>query len=434
VLRTTRILTFSFLRVGPTLTRYALRVWAKLLAEEAGPSSGGDGKGGLRPLVYPLVQVALGAIRLLPTSRHFAYRFHCVRLLAGLAEGAEVYIPLASLVLDVLDAAEMKKRPSPQTGKPLVMQNLLKVSKGQLNTPQFQDAVAAECASIALKVYAGMAYSIAFPEATFPDTVRLRKVLKSCKSASVTKRIKPVSAFTHARHALHLLMSCICSHSSAPRTPQTLARHTARTRSAHTTHHHLCPPPAHHPCSAATAQCSALVVLALIQFLCLPTVPLRAQVLEKMEENAAFIRRERASCGFSPKDATAVLAWERALRDKGQSPLARYHKVVEAAEESRKRMGESTQVVEGEEYEKPSKKARKGRHSDDDEDDEDDDEDDDDEDGRGSARKGKKGKDTTGKGSKGARAIRAAAVEDEVDEEDTVKDFMLDDFAWDSDE
>ena len=29
----------------PTLTRYALRVWAKLLAEEAGPSSGGDGSG-----------------------------------------------------------------------------------------------------------------------------------------------------------------------------------------------------------------------------------------------------------------------------------------------------------------------------------------------------------------------------------------------------
>ena len=153
----------------------------------------------------------------------------------------------------------------------------------------------------------------------------------------------------------------------------------------------------------------------------------RVQVLEKLEENAAFIRRERASCGFSPKDATAVLAWERALRDKGQSPLARYHKVVESAEESRKRMGESTQVVEGEEYEKPSKKARKGRHDDDDEDEDDSDDD--------SARKGKKGKAAAGKGSKGgARALRAAAADDDEDEEDTVKDFMLDDFAWDSDE
>lgn len=316
----------SYLAVYNWQFLYALRVWAKLLAVVM--KDDGGSASGLKPLIYPLVQVTMGAIRLIPTPRYFAYRFHCVRLLAVLAEGTGVYIPLTHVLLDVFENSELKKKPKPVTGKPLVLQNLLKVPKSQLNSPQFQDAAAAEATSLALRAYTGLAYSISFPECVFPEIVRIRKFLKECKSVSVSKRLKPV--------------------------------------------------------------------------------------LEKLEENSAFIQRNRANGGFSPKDHAAVTAWEETLKAAGQSPLARYYRVLEASEENRKRMQEATQVVEGEDYRKRSRAQ---------------DDSDDDSDG-GSATK-KKGKKKHAK--KEVETPAAAEAMDEDEEEDTVRDFMLDDFAWDSD-
>lgn len=145
----------GFLAVYNWQFLYALRVFAKLLAVVVGGEGGA--KSGLKPLVYPLVQVTLGAIRLLPTPRYFAYRFHCVRSLSVLAEGTGIFIPLSNILLDVFDSAEMKKRPKPTTGKPMILRNILKVPKSQLNTPQFQDAAATEAASLALRVYSSRA-------------------------------------------------------------------------------------------------------------------------------------------------------------------------------------------------------------------------------------------------------------------------------------
>ncbi len=56
----------------------------------------------LRPLVYPLTQVLLGAVRLVPTPRYFPLRLRCIRALLGLGRAVGQFIPLSPLLLEML--------------------------------------------------------------------------------------------------------------------------------------------------------------------------------------------------------------------------------------------------------------------------------------------------------------------------------------------
>ena len=53
------------------------------------------------PLIYPVVQVALGVVQLLRSARHIPTRLHIVEMLLRVAEEREVFIPMASILLEV---------------------------------------------------------------------------------------------------------------------------------------------------------------------------------------------------------------------------------------------------------------------------------------------------------------------------------------------
>ena len=85
-----------------------VELWAAVLAAHAAASGGA-----LRPLVYPLVQVLLGAARLVPTARYFPLRLRLARATHALASATGTYVPLAPLLLEVLGFAGLSK---PATG------------------------------------------------------------------------------------------------------------------------------------------------------------------------------------------------------------------------------------------------------------------------------------------------------------------------------
>ena len=58
----------------------------------------------LRPLVYPLTQVLIGTVRLVPTPRYFPLRLRCIRALLGLGKAVNQFIPLSPLLLEMLQA------------------------------------------------------------------------------------------------------------------------------------------------------------------------------------------------------------------------------------------------------------------------------------------------------------------------------------------
>lgn len=55
----------------------------------------------LRPLVYPLVQVMVGAIHLQPSARHYPLRLHIVRTLIELTQATATFVPVTPYLLEV---------------------------------------------------------------------------------------------------------------------------------------------------------------------------------------------------------------------------------------------------------------------------------------------------------------------------------------------
>ena len=74
----------------------------------------------LRPLVYPLAQVLLGAVRLVPTPRYFPLRLRCIRALLGLGKAVGQFIPLSPLLLEMLQVRYITPPPNPPSIHSLV--------------------------------------------------------------------------------------------------------------------------------------------------------------------------------------------------------------------------------------------------------------------------------------------------------------------------
>jgi nucleolar complex protein 2 len=81
------------------------RLWVDILC--AHPAN----KEGLYSLVYPMTEIIMGVIRLLPTPRYLPLRLHCVRMLQQLAASTETFIPTTSILLDALNLKELHARP-----------------------------------------------------------------------------------------------------------------------------------------------------------------------------------------------------------------------------------------------------------------------------------------------------------------------------------
>ncbi|KAB8437375.1 hypothetical protein FH972_025054 [Carpinus fangiana] len=142
----------------------------------------------LRPLIYPLTQVTLGAMRLIPTSAYFPLRLQLVRSLLRLSQSTDTFIPLATPLYEVLQSAEMKKPPKPSTLKPFDFDTNIRAPKGYLRTRVFQDGVGEQVVELLSEFFALWSKSVAFPELTLPLVVMLKRWLKETSPFNKTGR------------------------------------------------------------------------------------------------------------------------------------------------------------------------------------------------------------------------------------------------------
>ncbi|KAF2719836.1 Noc2-domain-containing protein [Polychaeton citri CBS 116435] len=152
---------------------HSLDFWSRVLSAHAiEPTSP------LRPLLYPLVQVTLGALRLIPTATYFPLRFQLVRALLRISRTTGTFIPIAPALYEVLNTAEMRKPPKPATLKPLDFTIAIRAPKSYLRTRTYQDGVGEQVAELLSEYFVLWAKSIAFPELALPVTVMLKRWLK----------------------------------------------------------------------------------------------------------------------------------------------------------------------------------------------------------------------------------------------------------------
>ena len=149
----------------------------------------------LRPLIYPIVQVTLGALRLIPTAQYYPLRFQLIRSLLRISLATSTYIPLAPALYEVLNSAEMKKPPKPSTLKALDFTTSIRAAKSYLRTRVYQDGVGEQVAELLSEFFVLWAKSIAFPELALPVLAMLKRWVKEAsKKNSGNKNGKVNSA------------------------------------------------------------------------------------------------------------------------------------------------------------------------------------------------------------------------------------------------
>ena len=156
-------------------------VWIRVLsahaAEEDAP---------LRPLVYPLIQILVGVVKLVPTSRYTPLRLRCVRMLVSFSRATGVYVPIAPLLLSVLSMAELKSPPTGGAGRHTDWLYTIRLPKSLLRTSTFHEQTVTEVVDLMSMHTAQYACHISFPELAYTTIV----ALKHFASASPVERFR----------------------------------------------------------------------------------------------------------------------------------------------------------------------------------------------------------------------------------------------------
>jgi len=141
----------------------------------------------LHPLIYPLVQISLGVINLVPTAKFYPLRFHIVNCLCALGDCTNVYIPLLPFITAPLQLAEFKKKPVGVAVRPMPFECILKLSNSQLKEKSYRDSTIDHVFDLLINFFNSQAHTIAFPEMNVPTIMALKKFVKECNNDSYSK-------------------------------------------------------------------------------------------------------------------------------------------------------------------------------------------------------------------------------------------------------
>ncbi|KAK2750005.1 Nucleolar Complex 2 protein [Onygenales sp. PD_40] len=169
---------------------HSLDFWSRVLSShcDAIVEATAGKQSALRPLIYPVVQITLGAMRLIPTAQYFPLRFQLTRSLLRISLSTGTYIPLASALLEVLNSAEMRKPPKSSTLKPLDFATSIRAPKSYLRSRVYQDGVGEEVVELLYEFFILWTKNIAFPELALPVIVMLKRWLKEVSSRTSGNR------------------------------------------------------------------------------------------------------------------------------------------------------------------------------------------------------------------------------------------------------
>ena len=173
---------------------HSLDFWSRVLAKQCNPEKElvlhKLHESPLRPLIYPLVQVTLGAIRLIPTAQFFPLRFYLIRSLIRLSQGSGVYIPIFPLIFEILTLSAFTRPPKNALLPAVDFDHVIKVSQQYLGTRVYQDGLCEQFLELTSEFLVLHCKSIAFPELVTPVVLSLRRFMKKLKNVKFNKQLQ----------------------------------------------------------------------------------------------------------------------------------------------------------------------------------------------------------------------------------------------------
>ena len=167
---------------------HSVDFWSRVLSAHCSPTANPCLKSAkdspLHPLIYPLVQITMGALRLIPTPAYFPLRFHMTRSLLRLSQATTTYIPLSASLLEVLSSAECSKPAQAASIAPLDFSVVLRAPKSYLRTRVYQDGLGSQLAELVGEFFYIWSKNVAFPELIIPPIVQMKRWLKSTSTPS----------------------------------------------------------------------------------------------------------------------------------------------------------------------------------------------------------------------------------------------------------
>ncbi|KAJ7128139.1 Noc2-domain-containing protein [Mycena crocata] len=170
---------------------HCIDFWSIVLARACDASTEAEtGKESeLKPLIYPLVQVSLGAIKLIPNSRSYPFHLHVIRSLLHLTRHTHTYVPISPYLLPILTSTlSPSSRPKPSTLRPLDLEVQIRAPQQYMKTRIYSEGLIEEAVYLLAEWLASPAVhgSIAFPEVVVPVVIMLRKSVKAAKTGGAS--------------------------------------------------------------------------------------------------------------------------------------------------------------------------------------------------------------------------------------------------------
>lgn len=166
---------------------HSLDFWSRVLSVQCGGAQ--QKPSPLRELIYPFVQVTLGAIRLIPSATYFPLRFYLVRSLIRLSQNTGVFIPIFPLIFEILNSTTLTRNPKNANLESFDFSHNIKASQAYLGTRVYQNGVCEQVVDLIGEYFVLYCKSISFPELSTPVIIALRRYVKQSTNVKFNKQL-----------------------------------------------------------------------------------------------------------------------------------------------------------------------------------------------------------------------------------------------------
>jgi nucleolar complex protein 2 len=149
-----------------------------------------NNKSKIQSLIYPLVSIINGVIKLKSGVQFYPLRFHCIKILIDLSRATKVFIPILPHIMEMLNSNIFNQQHKKLAMKPISFTCLLRIQKGHLDENSFRDEVIEKIYALSVDCLVNECTSIAFPDLVVPYIMALNDFNKKSKNANYVKKMK----------------------------------------------------------------------------------------------------------------------------------------------------------------------------------------------------------------------------------------------------